>query len=261
MRKKYFFFDIDGTLTDIRDNSIPESCRKALDLLRAEGHFVCAATGRANYKAHKIMDQLDMDYGVVAGGGGLVVRGELTDYLPLDPERVRIILEKCDAFGIGYILSRDDSDKVYMKDRRFLEQAGERNEPTTYILDPDMGYEPGPVYKIYLPLNEVTMEQMKPYFGEFGCLLMGGGYYVLEIDRKREGILRMLEKIGGSAEDAVVFGDGENDMDMFAGSWLSIAMGNAPEGLKARADYVTDESYNDGIWNACVHYGWIQDEH
>ncbi len=260
MNRMYFFFDIDGTLTDIRDNTIPESARRALDGLRAAGHFVCAATGRANYKAHKIMDQLDMDYGVVAGGGGLLVKGVLGDYVPLDPERVKIILEKCDEFGIGYILTRDDSEKVYMKDRLFIDQAGERREETTYVYEPDMGYEPGPVFKIYLPLNDDTMAKMKPYFGELGCLLMAGGYYVLEIDRKREGILRMLEKVGGTPENTVVFGDGVNDLDMFTGPWFSIAMGNAPEELRERADYVTNPSYEDGIWNACRHFGWIDDE-
>ena len=260
MTKKYFFFDIDGTLTDLRDGSVPESAAKALDLLRSAGHFVCAATGRQNYKAHGIMDRLDLDYGVVSGGGGLVIKGELGDYMPLDPERVRLILEKCDEFGIGYLLARDDSEKVYMKDYRFIEQAGERQEATTYVYDPEMGNEPGPVFKIYLPLDERTMPLMSPYFGELGCLLMAGGYYVLEIDRKKDGILRMLEKVGGTPEDTVVFGDGKNDLDMFTGPWMSIAMGNAPEELKERADYITDESYNDGIWNACVHFGWIADE-
>ena len=32
----------------------------------------------------------------------------------------------------------DDSDRVLMKDTRFLEQAGRRTELTTYVLDPDL---------------------------------------------------------------------------------------------------------------------------
>ena len=51
MEKKYFFFDIDGTLTDRSTGKIVPSAREALDRLEANGHFVAIATGRAHYKA------------------------------------------------------------------------------------------------------------------------------------------------------------------------------------------------------------------
>ena len=53
MEKKYFFFDIDGTLTDRSTGKIVPSAREALDRLEAIGHFVAIATGRAHYKARK----------------------------------------------------------------------------------------------------------------------------------------------------------------------------------------------------------------
>ena len=55
--------------------------------------------------------------------------------------------------------------------------------------------------------------------------------------------------------DALVFGDGTNDMAMFGCEWESVAMGNAWEPLKERATYVTDHIDADGIWNACVRFG------
>ena len=47
-------------------------------------------------------------------------------------------------------------------------------------------------------------------------------------------------------------------MIMFDKRWTSIAMGNAYPALKERADYVTDSNVNDGIYKACVHFGWIR---
>ena len=44
MEKKYFFFDIDGTLTDRSTGKIVPSAREALDRLEANGHFVAIAT-------------------------------------------------------------------------------------------------------------------------------------------------------------------------------------------------------------------------
>ena len=51
MKKKYIFFDIDGTLTDNATKKIVPSAQKALDELQKNGHFVAIATGRAHYKA------------------------------------------------------------------------------------------------------------------------------------------------------------------------------------------------------------------
>ena len=54
-----------------------------------------------------------------------------------------------------------------------------------------------------------------------------------------------------------LFGDGMNDLCMFGQGWLSIAMGNARDALKAKADYITTDVDKDGLWNACKHFGWI----
>ena len=48
-------------------------------------------------------------------------------------------------------------------------------------------------------------------------------------------------------------------MVMFKKDWTSIAMGNGNEELKAMADYVTDAAEDDGIRNACLHFGWIDE--
>ena len=55
MRKKYFFFDIDGTLTNDQTKQIIPSSQLALQKLEEAGHFVCIATGRAHYKARPFM--------------------------------------------------------------------------------------------------------------------------------------------------------------------------------------------------------------
>ena len=67
----------------------------------------------------------------------------------------------------------------------------------------------------------------------------------------------MLDVLGASDEDVAVFGDGTNDVCMFGQGWLSVAMGNACAALKEKADYITTPVDQDGLWNACRHFGWI----
>ena len=51
--KKYFFFDIDGTFTDLKTHQIVPSAKIALEKLKQAGHFVVFKTGRAQYKVEK----------------------------------------------------------------------------------------------------------------------------------------------------------------------------------------------------------------
>ena len=83
MTKKYFFFDIDGTLTDIRTGTIVPSALQTLQQLQANGHFVAIATGRAHYKARRFMEEVSLHNMVCSGGGALVIDDRLIQNTPL----------------------------------------------------------------------------------------------------------------------------------------------------------------------------------
>lgn len=70
-QKKYFFFDIDGTLTDDATHRIVPSAKAALHQLEKNGHFVSIATGRAHYKTVSFTNQIGIHNIVCAGGGCL----------------------------------------------------------------------------------------------------------------------------------------------------------------------------------------------
>lgn len=260
MPKKYFFFDIDGTLTDKATHKIVPSAEKALQKLSDNGHYVAIATGRAHYKAAVFADAIGVKNFVCFGGGCLVQNDKVIDMQALQKEAAVNLLEHADRDKLGWMLMLDDSDKVYFKDYRFLEQAGRRTELTTYCFDPQLDYHQlDAILKIYLVLPEGS-ELLHPWLQDMGHLRMGNEYVVIQYDQKKEGILRMMQSMHADPSDVVVFGDDTNDMVMFDQRWFSIAMGNACQELKDAADYVTDANVDDGIWNACVHFGWIKEE-
>lgn len=50
--------------------------------------------------------------------------------------------------------------------------------------------------------------------------------------------------------DVIAIGDGLNDIEMISEAGIGIAMGNANDLLKEKADIVTDTIDNDGLYKA-----------
>ncbi len=67
MNRKFFAFDIDGTLLDSNKQPL-DSTLKALDLLRDAGHFVTVATGRSRFHAQDIIRSLSFDNYILCNG-------------------------------------------------------------------------------------------------------------------------------------------------------------------------------------------------
>ncbi|MFQ7468880.1 HAD hydrolase family protein [Amedibacillus dolichus] len=258
MNKKYFFFDIDGTLTDRSTGKIVPSVQLALDKLQEAGHFVAIATGRAHYKARGFMESVGLHNMVCSGGGGLVVHDRLIQNEPLDLEKAKAIVKEAEGLGIGILLMLDDSIDCYSKNNLFREQVGERKEPTNYIIDPTLDYEKLKViYKIYLSVSQEE-ERKLTLKDALGNLRFVKDYLMFQYDEKHQGILDILQQVHGKKEDVVVFGDDFNDMVMFDPIWTSIAMGNACDELKDKADIVAASNVDDGIYKLCEEQGWFE---
>ena len=257
MSKKYFFFDIDGTLTDRATGKIVPSAAEAIRKLKQAGHFVSIATGRAFYKAENFRRESGFDHMVCNGGHGIVYEGELRENRPLDYEKAKAVYDQAIDLGYGVFVAIDDSKKVYANSFRFYEQAGMRREPTTYIVDESFDpAEGGVIYKMYVSIPEEEEERFT-LKDTLGHLRFEKPYLMFQPDEKKEGIIRMLEYAGGTPSDVVVFGDDYNDLVMFDEQFYCVAMGNGCDALKAKADYVADKNVEDGIYKACEAHRWF----
>ncbi|GCF92732.1 putative phosphatase YkrA [Enterococcus florum] len=257
MEKKYIFFDIDGTLTDRKTDQIVPSAQRALEQLQANGHFVAIATGRAHYKAAPFMEEIGLENMVCCGGGGLVREHKLLRNKPLEIEKARALIHQAEELGYGMLIMLEDSIKVWAKDDKFREQVGERQEVTEYVFDPDLDVDSlEEIYKIYISISKEE-EHRLTLKDTIGYLRFVPEYLIFQYDDKYSGIVEMMQLVGGELSDVVVFGDDTNDLVMFHPQWTNIAMGNAPQELKDKADYVTQPNVNDGIFKACRKFGWI----
>ena len=85
-----------------------------------------------------------------------------------------------------------------------------------------------------------------------------GGYNNLEFTRadanKGVGLRKLAEILGVNPDATMAIGDTENDLAIIEAAGIGVAMGNATDAVKARADYVTSTNTKDGVAAAIEHF-------
>ncbi|MCI5774125.1 MAG: HAD-IIB family hydrolase [Erysipelotrichaceae bacterium] len=259
---KYFFFDIDGTLTSFKEyGKIPANTLEAIARLQKTEHFVALATGRARCLAEEFAQKIGIDNYVCEGGNCLVKNNELVYYDYPDTKEIHAFIKQCETLQIPYIMSLEDNKRGYTKYPDFSEDIIKNIKILQELVyDPNLTYQDKQIRRLFVKNDVAKVSQLTGY--KTLCLM---GYEwsplrLIEPDDKYRGIAKMVEMLGGSQADIVVFGDGVNDIKMFEKAAFKIAMGNACDELKALSDYITYDSDNDGIGHALRHFGWIKDE-
>lgn len=259
MKRKYFFFDIDGTLVAggyAKDNYVPESAKLAIKKLEENGHFVALATGRSHAMAERYLDELGFKNMVSDGGYGMTIDGKLVDIIPLNHQYVEELIAQCDKVNFPWGLSVADTTYRLTPDERFYQQTHDTYMETR--IEEGLTANSYPIiYKAYVACSQEQQHLIQPYLDKLPWARFHKEYIFIEPSFKAVGIKRMVDYLGGDYKDVVVFGDELNDLSMFIDEWTCIAMGNAREQLKQKATYVTTDVDKDGIYNACKHFGWI----
>ena len=67
---------------------------------------------------------------------------------------------------------------------------------------------------------------------------------------KKSGVYKLAKKLNIKQEEIIVIGDGGNDLPMFDVAGLKIAMANAEDYIKEKADFVTTSNNESGVANA-----------
>lgn len=85
-----------------------------------------------------------------------------------------------------------------------------------------------------------------------------GGYNNLEFTRKDAdkgvGLRRLAELLDIDPAQTMAIGDTENDLAIIEAAGIGVAMGNATDTVKAKADYVTTSNTEDGVAFAIEHF-------
>lgn len=259
MEKKYFFFDIDGTLTGIQHHGLVlESTKQAVSIAKEKGHFLAIATGRPYYFAKEIAKEVGIEHLVCNGGNDLYIKHRCIKHEPLDHTLCMEVIKECMDKGISFCVSIDDSTKRFTHTKQFVEDLhGDHFIGELQVMQ-HLDYQQfDQIERIIIALPK-GMEETMSAFQKYGMpMRYHENSCILEPDHKDEGIVAMMDILQQPMDHVVVFGDSRNDIGMFQKAPFSIAMGNAIEDIKQLADYVTLDCDHDGIYRAMKHFHWI----
>lgn len=254
MERKYFFFDIDGTLTTPLTADFPESTREAVRLLQEKGHFVSIATGRMQCDAWSVAQAFGISSAVSDGGNAVTLDGKILCEEGLPLEACFRTLGEIDGEKHPWAAAPYNRKFRITPFEGYLQKVKDRYYETK--VDDAFDYRSvSAIRKIFIACTKEEKEEIPLY--TLPHVWFSQDTMLIEPIHKERGILKIMKHYGVSDRDVVVFGDGMNDLTMFRKEWLSVAMGNAKPALKEKAKYITDRADEDGIYNACRHFGWI----
>lgn len=255
---KAAFFDVDGTLLSHRTKQVPPSAREALEKLKAAGIQCVVSTGRM------IQEMYRLPMGGVTFDAYITMNGQLT----LDADRNPLYGMPLEGETKEFMLKLFRERKVPVilveQDRLYLNYACQRvTDVQTAISSkvPPLGeYEGAEIYQACVYVTGEEEQVLAPI--RHSCEVTrwhDGGVDVIAKDGgKRTAVRRYLEELGITPEEAIAFGDGENDMGMLELAGIGVALGNAEEAVKKAADYVTADIDDDGVAKALKHFGLIE---
>lgn len=257
MCKKYFFFDIDGTLTKPNSEIISEDTIKTLHKLKENGHFVAIATGRPAFLAKEFAKRAGIHNYVCNGGNTLIIEDECRKDNALDCNESTSLMQYLMKHDIPFMISCEDSfdvlthseEAIHLFEKIFSQIMIERIDATEMMKQDH-------IKRIFIHMNTSDEKRIQ----QFNHMILSRYHkdiVIVEADNKYQGICELMQIIHGDINDVVVFGDGSNDIKMFQNAPFCIAMGNAITELKEIADFTSDRSDDDGITSACKKFGWI----
>lgn len=269
---KLIFLDADGTLFH-HEGYIPNSAIDACIQAQKNGHKVILCTGRQRIEIFG--DMLKIDYDAIIAGSGATIEcdHEIIEENALSKEESEYLTK--------YLLDRnipanfESSTKIYAnqftKDtmlKKVEEQCKGKNEEEKAkhgltiltsqitVVDSLEGLSYNKVSVIdngktpYKTIQDDLSDCYVVIPATFAPLGKESGEITSFHINKATGMDSVIRYFNADIKDTIAIGDGFNDLPMFEKAHLSVAMGNAPQEIKDKADIITTSLDEDGVYNA-----------
>lgn len=251
MTHKIIFLDLDGTIINHQDHTIPKSTLEAIKKAQSKGHMIVIATGRSP----SLFDGVEKTLGIftyIAANGRYVKHNENVLYQnSIDKKTVKNL--RCDAKKMGIDLAYITSDEYFIIEQKtklpnYFSEYFDLNTPTQVS---DIHLEKDVLQMVLFDPSDYWKKLQKRYDTlEFNPSCIYGVDINAQGGMKDIGVKVICDYFKVSPAEVIAIGDGYNDISMINLAGVGVAMGNACEPLKAVADMVTRSVDDDGIYTA-----------
>ncbi len=252
---KMIVCDLDGTLL-YNTKKITDRNIRAIRAARKQGikFGICSGRSAVALKTMLKVWGIDKDVDFVIGFNGAMVMdpqtGKIEETFWMRPDDIEPLIESLENSGLT--LAEYHGDTLYAtKDNLLVRQMARRNKLNFEVVsekqllrDSLKFMAVGMPWSISRYLDSDKPAKLKT------ARVFRSGPFLLEFVHpelsKLQGVKTMCERYGFSTDEAVSFGNDNNDLEMLAGT-IGVAMANALPKVKEAASYVTASNRKDGV--------------
>ena len=233
---KLLLVDLDGTLIG-RGGKISPRVSEAIGKV-SDRLSVSIATGREQADVLRFASQLGLTAPQVSDGGAMILdpsNGRCMMSWPLPARYVEGVIDQLDHLQAQIIATHSGGTVTS------LAEAIERDVNRISALDLEESLADRMVAQYELAEGLDAVKVFLPYSGLWAVDFTRAGV------NKATAALKVAELIGVEPDQMIAVGDSYNDVPLLQAAELRIAMEDAPEELKAIADYIAPTVEEDGL--------------
>jgi HAD superfamily hydrolase (TIGR01484 family) len=249
---KLIVCDIDDTLIDSPEQKLPS--QKLVDAIRSvkEHALVACATGRAKTWALPVLQAAHFTAPCIVAGGTVILDPDTYDilhekHLPKSQlENIKNILREYPDLRVCF---NDYDDNDYLSGGWEMERllaSPECSVIQAIWLGHQRAEELVARFRHLRGVTSVKMTSQKPGLADIHIIPEGA--------TKEHAIHWLQEKLDIPKEDTIGIGDGYNDLHIFKAVGTKIALANANEDLKKRADIIIGDVHDDAVADFLLQY-------
>jgi Cof subfamily protein (haloacid dehalogenase superfamily) len=267
MTYKLVCIDVDGTLLNTR-HKVTNRTKEILQKAHAMGVHIVISTGRMYTDAEYYSNIIGVKSPVIASNGAFIKDNEKVIYKDVLGERVSLeLLEMFRKYKVTPFFCTPDTFyygnimfKLFYLVTKILGKRGNK-----LVMDYVFSWnqwknilkkEKDNIVKSEIIYRDAALiREMRAELKGLAHLEVVDSFkYNIEITRKGVSKGKAVEILASiydvKREEIIAIGDSANDITMIEYAGLGIAMGNASDIVKQKADYITDSNDNEGVANA-----------
>ncbi|MCH3907040.1 MAG: Cof-type HAD-IIB family hydrolase [Sphaerochaeta sp.] len=260
---KLVCMDVDGTLLGDDHIRIPDLNRVALQKAFQKGLHLALVSGRLSASLRPIQQNLGITGPLGCFGGALVVdeRDQILDQHPITKAQAIRVIQRVRPTGMTIFLFgqnhwyKEKQDAFATVEEEVSCEGTMIGDFETFITNRTT-----PPFKVLCMSSDhdqvlrIQAGLQEEFGNELSVCLSSPRYIEVSVKGidKGNAVDVLLSHYHLERRECMAIGDYENDLGMFREAGLSVAMGNAPDDIKAKADCVTDTNQAGGLGKAIL---------